>query len=117
MDIRVYTFYTYIHIYTYILPPPNSAPIQAAAAAVAAAKSLQSCLTRCDPIDGSPPGFAIPGILQADEPEYIGVLLGEITNKNVVEHQKLTINPKNRHLKLMIIVLFHFGEGAGVWAH
>ena len=31
------------------------------AAAAAAAKSLQSCLTLCDPIDGSPPGFSIPG--------------------------------------------------------
>ena len=33
--------------------------------AAAAAKSLQSCLTLCDPIDGSPPGSPIPGILQA----------------------------------------------------
>ena len=33
--------------------------------AAAAAKSLQSCLTLCDPTDGSPPGLAIPGILQA----------------------------------------------------
>ena len=32
--------------------------------AAAAAKSLQSCPTLCDPIDGSPPGSAIPGILQ-----------------------------------------------------
>ena len=32
---------------------------------VAAAKSLQSCPTLCDPIDGSPPGSPIPGILQA----------------------------------------------------
>ena len=31
----------------------------------AAAKSLQSCPTLCDPIDGSPPGFQVPGILQA----------------------------------------------------
>ena len=31
----------------------------------AAAKSLQSCPTLCDAIDGSPPGFPIPGILQA----------------------------------------------------
>ena len=37
----------------------------AAAAAAAAAKSLQSCPTLCDPTDGSPPGSAIPGILQA----------------------------------------------------
>ena len=34
-------------------------------AAAAAAKSLQSCPTLCDPIDGSPPGSPIPGILQA----------------------------------------------------
>ena len=34
-------------------------------AAAAATKSLQSCLTLCDPIDGSPPGSLIPGILQA----------------------------------------------------
>ena len=34
-------------------------------AAAAAAKSLQSCPTLCDPIDGSPPGSAVPGILQA----------------------------------------------------
>ena len=35
------------------------------AAAAAAAKSVQSCLTLCDPIDGSPPGSPVPGILQA----------------------------------------------------
>ena len=34
-------------------------------AAAAAAKSLQSCLTLCDPVDGSPPGSPVPGILQA----------------------------------------------------
>ena len=37
----------------------------AAAAVAAAAKSLQSCPTLCDPIDGSPPGSSVPGILQA----------------------------------------------------
>ena len=36
-----------------------------AAAAAVAAKSLQSCLTLCDPIDGSPPGSSAPGFLQA----------------------------------------------------
>jgi len=35
------------------------------ATAAAAAKSLQSCPTLCDPIDGSPPGSPVPGILQA----------------------------------------------------
>ena len=42
-----------------------------AAAAAAAAKSLQSCLTLCDPIDGSPPGSAVPGILQARTLEWV----------------------------------------------
>ena len=39
--------------------------VPTAAAAAAAAKSLQSCPTLCDPIDGSPPGSPVPGILQA----------------------------------------------------
>ena len=38
--------------------------------AAAAAKSLQSCPTLCDPIDGSPPGSAVPGILQARTLEW-----------------------------------------------
>ena len=42
-------------------------------AAAAAAKSLQSCPTLCDPIDGSPPGSAIPGILQARTLEWIAI--------------------------------------------
>ena len=41
------------------------ASLQRQAAAAAAAKSLQSCPTPCDPIDGSPPGSAVPGIFQA----------------------------------------------------
>ena len=60
-------------------------------AAAAAAKLLQLCLTLCDPIDGSPPGSAVPGILQArtldwvaiGEPmsvtfKYFGILLVEL---------------------------------------
>ena len=39
-------------------------------AAAAAAKSLQSCPTLCDPIDGSPPGSPVPGILQARTLEW-----------------------------------------------
>ena len=45
----------------------------AAAAAAAAAKSLQSCLSLCDPIDGSPPGSPIPGILQARTLEWVAI--------------------------------------------
>ena len=41
------------------------------AAAAAAAKSLQLCPTLCDPVDGSPPGSPIPGILQARTLEWV----------------------------------------------
>ena len=41
--------------------------------AAAAAKSLQSCLTLCDPIDGSLPGSAIPGTLQARTLEWVAI--------------------------------------------
>ena len=46
---------------------------QGAAAAAAAAKSLQSCPTLCDPIDGSPPGSPVPGILQARTLEWVAI--------------------------------------------
>ena len=39
----------------------------------AATKSLQSCLTLCDPIDSSPPGFPVPGILQARTLEWVAI--------------------------------------------
>jgi len=50
-----------------------AAPAENAAAAPAAAKSLQSCPTLCNPIDGGPPGSSVPGILQARTLEWVGV--------------------------------------------
>ena len=41
--------------------------------AAAAAKSLQSCPTLCDPTDGSPPGSSVPGILQARILEWVAI--------------------------------------------
>ena len=49
--------------------PSHRLPVSAAAAA----KSLQSCPTLCDPIDGSPPGSPIPGILQARTLEWVAI--------------------------------------------
>ena len=43
------------------------------AAAAAAAKSLQSCPTLCDPIDSSPPGYPVPGVLQARTLEWVAI--------------------------------------------
>ena len=47
-------------------------------AAAAAAKSLQSCPTLCDPINGSPPGSATPGILQARTMEWVAISFSNV---------------------------------------
>ena len=59
-------------------PPPGDLPtagieLMSPALAAAAAKSLQSCATLCDPVDSSPPGSSVPGILQAGILELVAV--------------------------------------------
>ena len=61
-----------IHIQTRVLNLHYTLKSHAAAAA-AAAKSLQSCPTLCDPIDGSPPGSPVPGILQVRTLEWVAI--------------------------------------------
>ena len=53
----------------------------------AAAKSLQSCPTLCDPIDGSPAGSPVPGILQARTLEWVAI---SFSNVKKAEHQRIT---------------------------
>ena len=48
------------------------------AAAAAAAKLLQLCLTLCDPINGSPPGSPVPGILQARTLEWVAISFSNV---------------------------------------
>ena len=57
------------HMWLFRLASPHQPLLWAAAAA----KSLQSCPTLCDPIDGSPPGSLIPGILQARTLEWVAI--------------------------------------------
>ena len=45
--------------------------------AAAAAKSLQSCPTLCDPLDGSPTGTPVPGILQARTRAWVAIAFSE----------------------------------------
>ena len=69
-------------------PPIPSTPtlkVILPCAAAAAAKSLQSCPTLCDPIDGSPPGSPIPGILQARTLEWGAI---SFSNYRVLHHLK-----------------------------
>ena len=52
-------------------------------AAATAAKSLQPCLTLCDPIDGSPPGTPFPGILQARVLKWDAITFSNVTKRNI----------------------------------
>ena len=52
-------------------------------ATAAAAKLLQSCPTLCDPIDGSPPGLPVPGILQARTLEWVAISFSSTLNWKV----------------------------------
>ena len=53
------------------VPPTPTLPLPTLITVAAAAKSLQSCPTLCNPIDSSPPGSPIPGILQARTLEWV----------------------------------------------
>ena len=57
----------------YSVPQETKLKGQYCPTVVAAAKSLQSCLTLCDPIDGSPPGSSVHGILQARTLEWVAI--------------------------------------------
>ena len=62
-----------------------------------AAKSLQSCLTLCDPRDGSPPGSPIPGILQARTLEWVAISFSNAWKWNVkvksLSHVRPSVTP------------------------
>ena len=54
--------------------------------AAAAAKSLQSCPTLCDPIDSSPPGSPVPGILQARTLEWVAISFSKLIIGMLIKH-------------------------------
>ena len=66
-------YITEFHLLSCIIYLINLVKIQLWFRTAAAAKSLQSCLTRCDPIDRRPPGSPIPGILQARTLEWVAI--------------------------------------------
>ena len=59
-------------------------------AAAAAAQSLQSCPTLCDPMDGSPPGSSIPGIVQARVLEWVAIAFSD--SGILLSHKKIFIS-------------------------
>ena len=76
-----------IDLCVYSLPVPHSL--------AAAAKSLQSCPDLCDPIDGSPPGSPVPGILQARTLEWVAICFSSAWKWKVklLSHVRPSVTP------------------------
>ena len=77
-------------------------------AAAAAAKSLQSCLTLCDPIDGSPPGSSIPGNLQARILEWVAISFSKLyVEYSIIAQQMLAWIIITNIINLTFTLKFH----------
>ena len=81
--------------------PDEQTPVLLSAAAV---KSLQSCPTLCDPIDGSPPGFPVPGILQARTLEWVAIPLSYALYSLLLGPWQ-ALSPLLSHLSVFILSL------------
>ena len=64
-------------------------------AAAAAANSLQSCLTLCNPTDGSPPGSPVPGIFQARVLEWVAIAFSKVKYEIYSKHKFKSLYFKN----------------------
>ena len=71
------------------------------------AKSLQSCLTLCDPIDCSPPGSAVPGILQARTLEWVAISFPNL--ESILKSGDITLPTKVRLVKAMVFPVVIYG--------
>ena len=94
-------------------PAPMTAGCQASLSftAAAAAKSLQSCPTLCDPIDGSPPGSPVPGILQARILEWDAISFSNACKWKVkvksLSRVRLLATPLLRFMIELVVLLNH----------
>ena len=74
-----------------------------------AAKSLQSCLTLCDPIDGSPPGSPVPGILQARILEWVSISFSMTNLGSILKSRDVTLLTKVHLVKVMVFPVVMYG--------
>ena len=73
--------------------------------AAAAAKSLQSCPTLCDPIEGSPPGPSVHGIFQARVLEWVAIAFSTMEYYSDIKRKKIMpLAPIQTDLKISILV-------------
>ena len=91
------------------------------AAAATAAKSLQLCPILCDPVDGSPPGSPVPGILLARTLEWVAISFSNALKWKVKSERKLLMSDSSRPHGLQPTRLLHPwdfpGKSTGVGCH
>ena len=73
------------------------------------AKSLQSCPTLCDPIDGSPSGSPVPGILQARTLEWVAISFSNANLHSILKSRDITLSTKVRLIKAMVYPVVIYG--------
>ena len=116
ISLNAFIFFIYIHmgfvygknVWSYSFPSCTAA----------AAKSLQSCLTLCNPIDSSPPGSPVPGILQASTLEWVAI---SFSNAWKWKWSHLVMSDSSRPHGLQPTRLLHLwdfpGKSTGVGCH
>ena len=84
----------------------------------AAAKSLQSCLTLCDSIDGSPRGSPVPGILQARTLEWVAISFSKVRSESEVAQSCPTLSDPHGLQPTRLLHPWDFpGKSTGVGCH
>ena len=78
-------------------------------AAAAAAKSLQSCPTLCNPIDGSPPGSPVPGILKAGTLEWVAIAFSMTNLDSILKSRDITLLTKVHVVKAVVFPVVIYG--------
>ena len=77
--------------------------------AAATAKSLQSCPTLCNPIDGSPPGSTFPGILQARVLEWGAIAFSNDQPRQHIKKQRHYLSKNVSLVKAMVFLVVMYG--------
>ena len=77
------------------------------AIAAAAARLLQLCPTLCEPLDGSPPGSTVPGILQARTLEWVAISFSNLDN--ILKSRDITLLTKVHLVKAMVFPVVMYG--------
>ena len=114
-NVHTHIITTSINIRIFLLPQKSSFDLLSHYSA-AAAKSLPSCPTLCDPIDGSPPGSPVPGILQARTLEWVAISFSNAWkwSRSVVSY---SLGPHGLQPTRLLCPWDFPGKSAGVGCH